>query len=155
MTVLEYQRQHPGAFPQGVEILASDISQRVLNFAKDGIYDELAIARGLPRDMQVKYFSQIDPKKQQVQSSIRSLVTFRQANLMDSFHSFGQFDVIFCRNVLIYFDSVNKAKILQKLSALLPEHGAILLGAAESISGAEDFLKMEKCPRGLYYSKRS
>ncbi|WP_371192659.1 protein-glutamate O-methyltransferase CheR [Glaciecola sp. SC05] len=155
MTVLEYQRQHPGAFSQGVEIMATDISQRVLSFAEKGIYDQLAIARGLPVDMQAKYFSVVDTSKLSVKPALRALVKFKQTNLMDSFYAMGNFDVIFCRNVLIYFDNVNKAKILQKLSALLPAHGAILLGAAESIAGAEDTLKMEKCSRGLYYSKRS
>lgn len=154
MTVLEYQRQHPGAFSQGIEILASDISKRVLKFAQEGIYDELAIARGLPKDMQKKYFDHIDSNKLQVSPLLKNLVTFRQVNLMDSFYPLGNFDIIFCRNVLIYFDSGTKAKILQKFSALLPNYGAVLLGSAESISGAEDVLKMEKCPRGLYYSKR-
>lgn len=155
MTVLEYQRQHPGSFAQGFEILATDISQRVLSFAKQGIYDELAIARGLPSAMQDKYFSPVDKNKLQVKPVLSALVNYRQVNLMDSFYSFGKFDIIFCRNVLIYFDNLNKAKILQKLSASLPDHGAMLLGAAESITGAEDSLKMEKCSRGLYYSKRS
>jgi chemotaxis protein methyltransferase CheR len=155
MVIREYQRQHPGAFSAGLEILASDISLRVLNFAESGIYDELAIARGLPDVMQDKYFSRIDKTKLQVSPLLRSLVTFSRVNLLDSLYALGTFDVIFCRNVLIYFDADNKAKVLQKLSALLPSDGAIMLGAAESISGAEAVLKMEKCPRGLYYVKRS
>lgn len=155
MIVSEYQRQHPGAFHQGVEILASDISKKVLSFAQEGIYDELAIARGLPSVMQEKYFCRCDGNRLRVKPSIQSLVSFKQINLLDSFYSLGKFDVIFCRNVLIYFDAQNKASILQKLSALLPSHGSLMLGAAESITGAEQQLKMEKCQRGLYYSKRS
>jgi chemotaxis protein methyltransferase CheR len=154
MVISEYQRQHPGAFRQGVEILASDISKKVLNFAQTAVYDELAIARGLPAAMQEKYFSRVAGDKLHVKPAISSLVTFKRVNLLDSFYSFGKFDLIFCRNVLIYFDSHTKANILQKLSALLPSDGALMLGAAESISGAEHVLKMEKCPRGLYYSKR-
>nr|WP_136249992.1 protein-glutamate O-methyltransferase CheR [Ningiella ruwaisensis] len=154
MTVHEFLRKQSGAFAEGVEIIASDISQRVLNVAKEGKYDELAISRGLPIEMQNRYFEPTTCNRLAVNNKLKSLVTFRQANLMDSFYSFGKFDLIFCRNVLIYFSNDDKAKILQKLTALLPPHGALILGAAESISGAEDVLKMEKCTRGLYYSKR-
>lgn len=155
MTVLEYQRHNPGTFSGGIEIIASDISKRVLEVAKVGIYDELSIARGLPRAMQAKYFTHMDNNKLKVNPSLRQLVSFRQANLMENFYSLGSFDVIFCRNVLIYFDNANKAKILQKLSALLPDHGALILGAAESIGEAADVLEMQKCARGLYYTKRA
>ncbi|MFC4699956.1 CheR family methyltransferase [Glaciecola siphonariae] len=155
MVISEFKRRQPSAFSAGVEIIASDISQKVLKFASDGIYDELAIARGLPTAMQDRYFSRVDKSKLKVNESIKSMVSFKRVNLLDSFYALGKFDIIFCRNVLIYFDADNKASILQKLAALLPADGAVMLGAAESVSGAEDVLKMEKCARGLYYRRRA
>lgn len=155
MMVLEYKKTNPSAFPHGVQILASDISLKVLSDAQAGCYDELAIARGLPEAMQRTYFKRCDENRLWVSDALRKLVSFKQMNLLESFAGLGQFDIIFCRNVLIYFDNQTKANILQKLSALLPSNGALLLGAAESITGAEDQLHMQKCPRGLYYCKRA
>jgi chemotaxis protein methyltransferase CheR len=154
MMILEYKKTNPSAFPHGVQILASDISLKVLSDAEAGCYDELAVARGLPETMQRTYFTRCDANRLWVSDSLRKLVSFKQVNLLESFAGLGQFDIIFCRNVLIYFDNKTKANILQKLSALLPSNGALLLGAAESVTGAEDLLQMQKCPRGLYYTRR-
>jgi chemotaxis protein methyltransferase CheR len=154
MMILEYKKLNPSAFAYGIEIIASDISQKVLDAAQTGCYDELAIARGLPEAMQRTYFSRCDKNRLCVSESLRKMVTFKRANLLDNFSAHGQFDVIFCRNVLIYFDNQTKASILQKIAALLPSTGALILGAAESIVGAEDVLQMQKCPRGLYYTRR-
>jgi chemotaxis protein methyltransferase CheR len=155
MIIHQYMQKHPGAFKHGVQIIASDISQKVLTEAQKGSYDELAIARGLPAAMQQKYFTKGTGKRLEVVDYIRNMVTFKRINLMDNFASLGEFDVIFCRNVLIYFDNEMKANILQKLTALLPVDGALILGAAESISGAQHVLQMQKCPRGLYYARRA
>lgn len=154
MMILEYKKLNPSAFAYGIEIVASDISQQVLNDAKAGCYDELAIARGLPEAMQRTYFSRCDKNRLCVSEPLRKMVTFKRANLLDNLAGHGQFDVVFCRNVLIYFDHQTKASILQKIAALLPSTGALILGAAESIAGAEDALQMQKCPRGLYYTRR-
>jgi chemotaxis protein methyltransferase CheR len=154
MMILEYKKLNPSAFAYGIEIVASDISKQVLNDAQAGCYDELAIARGLPEAMQRTYFSRCDKNRLCVSEPLRKMVTFKRANLLDNLAGHGQFDVVFCRNVLIYFDHQTKASILQKIAALLPSTGALILGAAESIAGAEDALKMQKCPRGLYYTRR-
>ncbi|WP_395344377.1 CheR family methyltransferase [Ningiella sp. W23] len=153
MVIAEFQRQYPTAFANGVEIVASDVSQQVLDFAKQGEYDELAINRGLPTQMLQRYFESGVSNKACISAAIRSRVTFKKLNLLDSIAHLGSFDIVFCRNVLIYFEAERKANILQKISALLHNEGALLLGASESINGAEQHLRLKKCEQGLYYSK--
>lgn len=152
MLLLDYQQRHMGAFSAGLEVFATDISQKAIDTAKKGIYDPLAVARGLPSSMRHKYFNKQDDDSFQVNQTLAQAVSFRQANLKDSYSAFGRFDVIFCRNVLIYFDDETKASILQKFSALLPQNGALVLGASESITGAERFYTMQKSPLGLYFT---
>ncbi|MFC3121872.1 CheR family methyltransferase [Agaribacter flavus] len=154
MTLLEYNRLNPSLAFTNMEILASDISDAVLNTAKAGIYDELSVSRGLSAEMKSKYFSHNADNTWTIKPEVKRLVTFKKQNLLESYSSQGSFDLVFCRNVLIYFDDKDKANILQKISAQLPVGGIVVLGAAESIPSKQDNFKMEKLPQGLYYVKQ-
>jgi len=132
-----------------VEIVATDLSQEVLEKSKAGIYSQFEVQRGLPIQMLVKYFKQIG-KLWQLNADIRSMVQHRQLNLLQDFSHLGTFDVIFCRNVLIYFDQNTKVAIFERMSKMLESDGVLALGAAESVVGISDAFKPYPERRGLY-----
>ena len=132
-----------------VEIVGTDLSQEVLEKSKAGIYSQFEVQRGLPIQLLVKYFAQIG-EMWQLNTDVRSMVQYRQLNLLHDFSSLGKFDVIFCRNVLIYFDQETKAAIFERIAKVLEPDGMLMLGAAESVVGITDAFR--PCPdkRGLY-----
>ena len=132
-----------------VEIVATDLSQEVLEKSKAGIYSQFEVQRGLPIQMLVKYFKQ-NGELWQLNADIRAMVQHRQLNLLQDFSQLGKFDVIFCRNVLIYFDQPTKASILERLSRALEPDGVLALGAAESVVGITEAFKPYPDRRGLY-----
>ena len=132
-----------------VEIVATDLSQGVLEKAKAGIFSQFEVQRGLPIQMLVKYFTQIG-ELWQLNADIRAMVQHRQLNLLQDFSHLGTFDVIFCRNVLIYFDRDTKAGIFDRLAKVLEPDGVLALGAAESVVGISDAFKADPERRGLY-----
>ena len=155
MSVLEYQRQKPGALRQGVDIVATDLSSAMLSKCELGLYDELSLARGLSPERRDRYFSPHESGLLQVKPAVRDMVTFRSLNLLHSYAGMGKFDIVFCRNVLIYFAPPVKQKILQQIAAQLQPGGILFLGASESISSASDLFSMVKCHPGLYYQRKS
>jgi chemotaxis protein methyltransferase CheR len=132
-----------------VEIVATDLSQEVLEKSKAGIYSQFEVQRGLPIQMLVKYFKQTG-ELWQLNADIRAMVQHRQLNLLQDFSHLGTFDVVFCRNVLIYFDSETKAGIFDRLARTLESDGVLLLGAAETVVGISDAFKPYPERRGLY-----
>lgn len=136
------------------EILGTDISTEVLEKAKVGYYSQFEVQRGLPVQMLLKYFNQ-NGEMWQISPEIRSMVSYRPYNLLDSFSSLGQFDVIFCRNVLIYFDQTTKSDIMKRLSQQMPDDGYLLLGAAETVVGLSDAFQSIPGKRGLYTTARA
>jgi chemotaxis protein methyltransferase CheR len=132
-----------------VEILATDLSQAVLEKSRAGIFSQFEVQRGLPIQMLVKYFSQIG-ELWQLNADIRAMVQHRQLNLLQDFSHLGTFDVIFCRNVLIYFDQDTKVGIFDRLARVLEPDGVLALGAAESVVGISDAFKPYPERRGLY-----
>ncbi len=132
-----------------VEIVATDLSQEVLEKSKAGIYSQFEVQRGLPIQMLVKYFKQ-NGDTWQLNPDIRAMVQHRQFNLLQDLSPLGKFDVIFCRNVLIYFDQPTKASIFERMSKLLEPDGALALGAAESVVGITDAFKPYPDRRGMY-----
>jgi len=132
-----------------VEILATDLDTDVLNRARSGVYTQFEVQRGLPVQYLVKYFEK-DGDKWRINETIRSMVTYREHNLLESPARLGQFDVVFCRNVLIYFDSETKAKVLEEISKLLPADGVLFLGGAETVLGVSDRFKPVPDLRGIY-----
>lgn len=132
-----------------VEIVATDLSQEVLEKSKAGLYSQFEVQRGLPIQLLVKYFTQIG-ELWQLNADIRAMVQHRQLNLLQDFSHLGTFDVIFCRNVLIYFDQGTKVSIFDRLSRMLEPDGVLALGAAESVVGISDAFKPYPERRGLY-----
>ena len=132
-----------------IDIVATDLSQGVLEKSKAGIFSQFEVQRGLPIQLLVKHFTQIGDMWQ-LNADIRSMVQHRQLNLLQDFTHLGTFDVVFCRNVLIYFDQDTKAGIFERLSRLVEPDGFMVLGAAESVVGISDAFKPYPDRRGLY-----
>lgn len=132
-----------------VDIVATDISHDVLAKAKAGIYNQFEVQRGLPIQGLVKFFSQVG-ETWQLAPELRAMVQFRQLNLLHDFSSLGTFDVVFCRNVLIYFDQDTKIGVLNRLARQMPADGFLVLGAAETVVGLTEAFKPMPDKRGLY-----
>ncbi|MCK1516414.1 protein-glutamate O-methyltransferase CheR [Bradyrhizobium sp. 190] len=131
------------------EIVATDLSQAVLEKSKAGIFSQFEVQRGLPIGLLVKYFTQ-NGELWQINAEIRSMVQHRQLNLLQDFSHLGVFDIIFCRNVLIYFDQNTKVNIFERLSRMMEPDGVLALGAAESVVGITNTFKPYPDRRGLY-----
>jgi len=132
-----------------IEILATDISGEVLEKAKSGFYSQFEVQRGLPIHNLVKYFAQVGDAWQIV-PELRAMVSFRQLNLLQDFGHLGSFDLIFCRNVLIYFDQPTKSGVLDRLARVIEPDGFLVLGAAETVIGLTEAFKPMPDKRGLY-----
>jgi chemotaxis protein methyltransferase CheR len=132
-----------------IEIVATDISTEVLEKAKSGLYSQFEVQRGLPIQLLLKYFKQ-DGDQWRISDELRDMVQYRRHNLLDDFSSLGMFDVIFCRNVLIYFDSNTKQDVLSRVSRSLVKDGHLLLGAAETVVGFTNLFMPMPEKRGLY-----
>lgn len=137
-----------------IDILGTDISSEVIEKAQQGIYTQFEVQRGLPIQMLLRHFQQTDDKWQ-VSERIRSMVELKIHNLLAPSAQFGQFDVIFCRNVLIYFDVATKARVMSALAKHLTEDGIFVLGAAETVIGITTTIVPDKVHRGLYREVRS
>ncbi len=134
-----------------VEILATDLSLEVMEKSKAGLYSQFEVQRGLPIQMLVKYFKQTG-ELWQISPEIRAMVQHRQINLLHDFSQLGTFDIIFCRNVLIYFDQDTKVNIFRRLAKSMESDGFLALGAAETVVGLTDVFKPHPERRGLYRS---
>jgi len=131
------------------EIIGSDLSVEVLEKAKAGIYSQFEVQRGLPIQMLVKYFTQVGDTWQ-IAPEIRAMVQYRALNLLNDFSLLGSFDLVFCRNVLIYFDQGTKIDVLNRLARVMAPEGYLVLGAAETVVGLTDAFKLLPEKRGLY-----
>ncbi|WP_240928082.1 CheR family methyltransferase [Thalassoroseus pseudoceratinae] len=133
-----------------VEVVATDLDSKALERAKNGLYSQMEVQRGLPIQLLLKYFRQVDTSWQVI-DELRHQVTWKQWNLLDSFAGLGQFDLILCRNVLIYFDESLKREIFQKLTKSLRDNGPLILGAAETVIGlSKDFARDTRCRSSVY-----
>jgi chemotaxis protein methyltransferase CheR len=131
------------------DILATDLSVEVLEKARAGIYSQFEVQRGLPIQLLVKYFSQVGDTWQ-IAPEIRAMVQYRPLNLMSDFLGVGTFDVVFCRNVLIYFDQQTKIGVLERTVRTLERDGYLVLGAAETVVGLTEAFRPHPDRRGLY-----
>jgi len=132
-----------------VEIIATDLSQEVLEKSRAGLYSQFEVQRGLPIQMLVKYFKQVG-ELWQINAEIRAMVQHRQLNLLHDFSQLGVFDVIFCRNVLIYFDQETKMQVFNRLAKAMEPDGFLMLGAAETVVGLTTVFKPVAERRGVY-----
>lgn len=154
MIVEEFIRAQLGLNALPVEIVATDLSSKILDSARKGEYDRLSIARGLS-DLRLKnFFDQSDADTWRVKHIIKERITFKPMNLQDSYLLLGRFDVVFCRNVLIYFSSDLKRDILKRIHGAMKPGGYLFLGSSESLSGMNDLFEMLHCSPGVVYRAR-
>lgn len=154
MTIDEFERSNIGQLRSGVQIVATDLSPSMLTACKAGEYDSLAIGRGLSQERLQRYFDPVGTGRWQVKAPIRNRVEFRSLNLLDSYAALGKFDVVFCRNVLIYFSAEVKKDILTRLHAMLKPGGYLFLGASEALNGLPDKYQMVQCSPGIVYKAK-
>ena len=132
-----------------IDILATDLCTDVLEKARQGLYSQFEVQRGLPIQALIKHFIQAG-ELWQIAPELRAMVKFRQLNLLSDFSTLGVFDLIFCRNVLIYFDQATKIDVLDRLSRVTASDGFLVLGAAETVVGLTDSFKVVGDKHGLY-----
>ncbi len=150
MTVLETQAKKPGSV-SSVQVTATDISSTMLANCRTGIYDSLALGRGLSPERKRTFFKDLGDGRMEVMDNVKRLVNFRHQNLLESYSLLGKFDIIFCRNVLIYFSADIKSKVLNQMAASLNPGGYLMLGASESLTGLTDKFEMVRCNPGIIY----
>ncbi|OYV77246.1 MAG: chemotaxis protein [Chromatiales bacterium 21-64-14] len=150
IVIQEYLRARPGAFPSGVQVVGTDISPTMLKKARSGLYHESDLARGLPAEQRDRYFkrrgfgSEINPE-------IRARVRFMDLNLLKPYTLMGNFDVIFCRNVLIYFSAQSRRDILERMIRVLNPGGYMVMGASESLANHASSFQMVRVGGGIVY----
>lgn len=154
MSILEYQQSSPRAFQRGVQVVGTDISTTMLEHCKYGHYDSLALARGLSDERKRQFFENGDNGMLQVKDHVKKMVNFRPLNLLNSYSLMGRFDIVFCRNVLIYFSPEIKAQIISQIHGVLNPGGYLFLGASESLSGINQDFAMVRCNPGIVYQKK-
>ena len=136
-----------------VEIIATDFSAQALARAKAGVYNQFEVQRGLPVQLMMKYFRPV-PEGFELVPEIRSRVTYQEINLLNPFPAYWQFDVIFCRNVLIYFDVPTKKDVIDRMAKLLDRGGSLFLGGTESTLGVTDsVVRVPNHPSGVFCRK--
>lgn len=143
---------------QGLEfddfsILATDISSKVLAKAMAGEYTDSEMSRGISQNYKNFYFDE-NNKQWSVKQFLRKIIEFRTVNLIESFSYLGSFDIIFCRNILIYFDDATKKRILDQFHSLLAPEGILLLGATENIYTLSDKFESRHVGETVIYLKK-
>ena len=154
MTTEEFERNNLGQLKAGVQIVATDLSASMLATCKSGEYDSLAMGRGLSQERLQKYFDPKEGGRWAIKPAIKSRVEFRALNLLDSYASLGKFDIVFCRNVLIYFSAEVKKDILLRIHGALKPGGYLFLGASEALNGLPDHYQMVQCSPGIIYKAK-
>jgi chemotaxis protein methyltransferase CheR len=132
-----------------VEILGTDISREQLTRAREGSYTQFEVQRGLPMRSLVRHFRK-EGTSWRISDDLRSMVTFREWNLLGDLSGLGIFDVVFCRNVLIYFDGATKTRVLEAIATQLAPDGVLYLGGAETVIGLTDRFTVSRGDRGVY-----
>lgn len=149
MTILE-NREWQNKYKFSID--ASDISQRVLDKASSGVYSQFEAQRGIPITMLLKYFKQ-EGENWTVVDKIRSMVTFSKINLTEPFVNRGPYDIVFCRNVLIYFENETKVRVLHQISKALKPNGMLVVGGTEAVMNT-DLFTMLGDNLGVYVLKK-
>lgn len=132
-----------------IDMVGTDISHDILKKASDGKYSQFEVQRGMPIQLLLKYFDKQD-ETWQIKDEIRKMVQYKYWNLLDDLKGLGGFDIVFCRNVLIYFDAETKGRVLESIAKLMPEDGMLFLGGAETVLGVTDRFKPVPGQRGVY-----
>ena len=132
-----------------IEIIGTDLARDQVARARDGLYTQFEVQRGLPVQMLMRHFRK-DEANWRISDALRAMVQFREWNLLADLHGLGQFDVVFCRNVLIYFDQPTKARVLEAIAAQMPGDGLLYLGGAETVLGITNRFAPLPGERGVY-----
>ncbi len=135
-----------------IEILATDFSQPILERARTALYSDFEIRRGLSEERQARWLVK-EGAAFRIAPEIRAMIQFRHHNLLDGMATLGQFDLIFCRNVLIYFDPATKARTLEAVANILAPDGALILGSAETVVGLAGSFEPQQGLRGVFRRK--
>lgn len=154
IAVEEFKRQNPGALVSDVKIVATDISPTALAIAKEGIYPQLALKRGMGDVHLKQYFKQLGTDEWQISDDIKRRIDFRSLNLQSSYSLLGKFDIVFCRNVLIYFSPEFKADILKRIHGTLNKDGQLFVGASEAVNNLADYYQMKQFSPGISYQAK-
>lgn len=149
----EYKRRNPGAL-SGERIIATDISPSALEIARRAEYEKLVLSRGMTDEYLKRYFKEVQEGRWKLNPEITNRVQYRSLNLLHTYSMLGRFDVVFCRNVLIYFSSELKTDILRRIHGVLKPGGYLFLGASESLSGLSDLYEMCQCNPGIIYRRK-
>lgn len=150
MIVEEYRREYPRHPLGNVQIVATDISPTILKGAKEGIYEDIALGRGLTSDRRSVFFDE-HGEKAKVKDFVRNRIMFQEQNLISPFTALGKFYVIFCRNVLIYFSDEKKADILERMANAIEPGGYMFMGGSEAISRYSSKFEVARCYGGMVF----
>ena len=146
--------RHPGLDPAAFEIQAFDISPAVLLLASNGRYNQIEMGRGLDPKWRNKYFKETTPAVWQLDEKIRRMVSFKRRNLQDDLSSLGHFDLVFCRNVLIYFKDEFKRSLIERLGSIIPPGGLLLLGGSEPLFTHQHLFSQEMIGTTIFYKRK-
>ncbi len=152
MCVSEFLAKNPGTFASGVEIIATDISTAMLKYCQQATYDDSAINRGISPERKTRFFRS-ENNHWKVIPEVKNRVQFKLLNLQQSYTGLGKFDLIFCRNVLIYFSAEFKSNILNKMVEVMNPSGYLFLGSSETPTRYTDAFKMVRTSKGVVYQK--
>ncbi|MCD6292270.1 MAG: protein-glutamate O-methyltransferase CheR [Deltaproteobacteria bacterium] len=133
-----------------ISIVGTDISDEAIARSSYGLYNQFEVERGLPPNKLRLYFNQVD-KGWRINDELRSMVSFRKLNLFQSFAALGRFDIIFCRNVAIYFAPPDKIKLYEKIGSTLAPDGYLMIGAQESLTGITNIFEPQRYMRSIFY----
>jgi len=150
ITLQEYATGRPGSLPPLTQITATDISATMLRDANSGHYDRMSLARGISEERLARFFIPRG-EKWEIRPEIKSRVAFRELNLLQSYAALGKFDIVFCRNVLIYFSSDLKRDILARLAQSLNPRGWLFLGGSESPTSYSEAFELVRTKEGVVY----
>jgi len=150
----EYLRTAPTSGLATTQIVATDISSSMLKQAKQAEYEEAILGRGLSPERKKMFFRQIG-ERWTVSDDVKRRVSFREQNLLLNYGALGKFDIIFCRNVLIYFSAERKSDILNRMALSLNPDGYLFLGASETITGYSEAFEMIRSPHGVFYKLKA
>jgi chemotaxis protein methyltransferase CheR len=151
MCVDEYRMANLGVLRQPVEIVATDLSRSMLEACKNAEYDQLSLGRGLSPERLQRFFEKTSNDRYRVKRDITQRVRFQALNLLDSYLTLGKFDIVFCRNVLIYFSGERKLDILRRIHGTLRPGGYLILGASEGLTDVTQHFQMVQCSPGIIY----
>lgn len=154
MILQDFQSRNLGKLSPSSEIVATDISTAILADAKRGVYSGMAASRGMSADQQHRYFIERDDALE-VKPEIKKRVNFRELNLTKGYELLGRFDLIFCRNVLIYFSHDQKSDIINRMARSLNPGGYLFLGSTESLSTHTDRFEMVSALGGICYKLKA